>query len=59
MKAIAYRRPGSIERTDALIDVELPRPEVSGRDILVAVEAVSVNPVDTKVRAASPPFDGR
>ncbi|RXD05810.1 zinc-binding alcohol dehydrogenase family protein [Sphingomonas sp. UV9] len=59
MKAIAYRQPGSIDRIDALIDVELPRPKATGRDVLVAVEAVSVNPVDTKVRAASPPFNGR
>jgi len=31
-------------------DVELPKPSPSGRDLLVKVEAVSVNPVDTKQR---------
>ncbi|MBB5699165.1 zinc-binding alcohol dehydrogenase family protein [Sphingomonas yantingensis] len=59
MRAIAYREPGSIERPDALSDLELSRPVPSGRDLLVAVEAVSVNPVDAKVRAAAGPFDGR
>lgn len=50
MKAVAYKTAGSIDREDALQDVELPRPTASGRDILVEVQAVSVNPVDTKVR---------
>ncbi|WP_267435333.1 zinc-binding alcohol dehydrogenase family protein [Sphingomonas sp. GM_Shp_1] len=59
MRAIAYRQPGPIDRADALIDVELPRPIPTGRDILVAVRAISVNPVDAKVRAGAAPFDGR
>ncbi|EHL96411.1 zinc-binding alcohol dehydrogenase family protein [Acetobacteraceae bacterium AT-5844] len=50
MKAIAYQTAGDISRQDALVDIELPRPEPSGRDLLVQVQAVSVNPVDTKVR---------
>lgn len=50
MKAVAYRR--SLPTTDAecLIDVSLPEPKPGGRDLLVRVEAVSVNPVDTKIR---------
>lgn len=59
MRAIAYRQPGPIDRADALIDVELPRPIPTGRDILVAVRAISVNPVDAKVRTGAAPFDGR
>ncbi|EQB16496.1 zinc-binding alcohol dehydrogenase family protein [Novosphingobium lindaniclasticum] len=59
MRAIAYHQAGSINRLDALLDLELPRPQPSGRDLLVAVQAVSVNPVDTKVRAGAAPFDGR
>ncbi|GGD85131.1 zinc-binding alcohol dehydrogenase family protein [Croceicoccus mobilis] len=59
MRAIAYHQAGVLDRPDALVDVELPRPVVTGRDLLVAVQAVSVNPVDTKVRACAPPFDGR
>jgi NADPH:quinone reductase len=59
MRAVAYRQPGPIDRPDALLDVDLVRPTPTGRDILVAVQAVSVNPVDAKVRAASAPFEGR
>ena len=56
MKAVAYLQPGAIDRADALIDVELPRPVPSGRDLLVEVQAIAVNPVDTKVRrSAAPP----
>ncbi|MEI4488607.1 zinc-binding alcohol dehydrogenase family protein [Frigidibacter sp. MR17.14] len=56
MKAIGYRIPGPIDRPDALEDIELPRPVATGHDLLVEVAAVSVNPVDTKVRksAAAP-----
>ena len=50
MKAIGYRDPGPIERDDALLDIELPDPVPGPRDLLVEVRAVSVNPVDTKVR---------
>lgn len=59
MHAVVYHNPGSIDRPDALVDQELPRPVAVGRDLLVAVQAVSVNPVDTKVRAGAPPLDGR
>ncbi|AOR80339.1 zinc-binding alcohol dehydrogenase family protein [Novosphingobium resinovorum] len=59
MRAIAYHQAGVLDRPDALVDVELPRPVAAGRDLLVAVQAVSVNPVDTKVRAGAPPFEGR
>ena len=50
MKAIGYTSAGPLNRTDALMDIDLPRPTPTGRDILVAVEAISVNPVDTKIR---------
>lgn len=50
MRAIGYRTPGDIDAPDALLDIELPRPEPGPRDLLVQVRAVSVNPVDTKVR---------
>lgn len=58
MLAIAYRTAGSIDRDDALVDIELPIPVVGGRDLLVEVRAVSVNPVDTKLRKGSPPDAG-
>lgn len=54
-----YHEPGPIDRTDALVDITLARPAPKGGDILVEVQAVSVNPVDAKVRTAAPPFDGR
>lgn len=59
MKAVAYRTPGSIDRDDALLDVDLPKPSPQGRDILVEVRAVSVNPVDTKVRDSTAPAAGQ
>jgi zinc-binding alcohol dehydrogenase family protein len=53
MKAIGYDKPGSIEREDALVDIEVDAPAPGARDLLVRVKAVSVNPVDVKVRASS------
>lgn len=59
MRAVAYKVPGPIQGPQVLQDVELPRPVPAGRDILVEVKAVSVNPVDTKVRMrAAPEADG-
>lgn len=57
MKAVGYRKAGAVNAPNALEDVELPRPNPLGRDILVAVKAVSVNPVDTKVRRGVEPPD--
>lgn len=48
MKAIGY------QRNDALADIEIPEPTPAPRDLLVAVEAVAVNPVDLKVHANTP-----
>ncbi len=50
MKAVGYRETGSIDRADALIDFEATKPTPSGHDLLVKVQAISVNPVDTKIR---------
>ena len=50
MKAVGYREMGPIDRPGSLEDIELPRPVPTGRDLLVRVAAVSVNPVDTKIR---------
>ncbi|ARD60001.1 NADPH:quinone reductase [Kosakonia radicincitans DSM 16656] len=52
MKAIAITRAAQgNSNLDFLSDIELPQPQASGHDLLVEVKAVSVNPVDTKVRA--------
>lgn len=54
MKAIVYTQHGlPIDNPAALIDMELPDPVPGPRDLLVRVHAVSVNPVDTKVRNGS------
>jgi len=51
MKAVALKQYLPINAPDSFLDVELPKPEPTGHDILVAVKAVAVNPVDTKVRS--------
>lgn len=58
MKAIGYKTPGLIDRPNALQDIDLPRPIATGHDLLVEVAAVSVNPVDTKVRKSASPTEG-
>ncbi|MFT9063869.1 MAG: zinc-binding alcohol dehydrogenase family protein [Acetobacter persici] len=50
MRAIGYQTPLPIENPASLQDIDLPEPVATGRDMLVAVKAISVNPVDTKVR---------
>jgi zinc-binding alcohol dehydrogenase family protein len=52
MRAVAHTRPLPISDAASLVDIELPKPSPSGRDLLVKVAAVSVNPVDTKRRIA-------
>ena len=58
MRAIGYQNSLSINNPAALVDIELAKPEPNGRDLLVEVQAVSVNPVDTKVRAKAQPEAG-
>lgn len=59
MKAVAFRQNLPVEHPDSLVDIDLPRPEARGHDLLVRIEAVAVNPVDTKVRRFhAPPADG-
>jgi len=59
MKAIGFNRPLPVSNPEALLDIEMPEPELRPHDILVAVQAVSVNPVDVKVRAAHTPAAGQ
>ena len=58
MKAIGYRACLPCSDPAALIDLDLPMPQATGRDILVKIEAVSVNPVDYKVRLRTQPPEG-
>lgn len=52
MKAVGLTHYLPIDNPQSLLDLELPKPEPAGRDILVAVKAIAVNPVDTKVRVS-------
>ena len=58
MKAVGYKKSLPIDAPDALVDFETAKPEPKGRDIRVAVKAISVNPVDTKVRKRAEPPAG-
>ncbi len=58
MRAVGYQVPLAIENRDSLVDFDQPKPEPKGRDLLVEVRAVSVNPVDTKVRRRAKPDEG-
>ncbi|MBZ6075683.1 zinc-binding alcohol dehydrogenase family protein [Microvirga puerhi] len=58
MRAVAYREPLPIDAESSLIDLDLPRPEARGHDLLVEIKAVSVNPVDMKVRSKVAPEPG-
>ena len=51
MKAVAFRQYLAIDNPDSFLDVDLPKPTPTRHDILVAVKAIAVNPVDTKIRA--------
>jgi NADPH2:quinone reductase len=52
MKAIGYYAPGSV---DVLQEIDLPKPKPGLRDLLVEVRAISVNPVDAKIRGGGGP----
>jgi zinc-binding alcohol dehydrogenase family protein len=58
MKAIAYRKALPITETESLLDMEVPAPTPTGRDLLVRIKAISVNPVDTKIRNHVQPESG-
>ncbi|WP_454063862.1 zinc-binding alcohol dehydrogenase family protein [Candidatus Nitrospira salsa] len=51
MKAVGLYQYLPIENEKSLVDVQIDRPKPTGKDLLVNVRAISVNPVDTKVRA--------
>lgn len=53
MKAIGYQTAGAITAPNALENITLAEPTATGFDLLVEIKAISVNPVDTKIRASS------
>ena len=60
MRAIGYQRSLPPSDPESLVDIELPDPPApEGRDLLVRIHAVSVNPVDTKVRLRAVPTAGQ
>jgi len=59
MKAIAFTHSRPIEAEDSLLDIDIPVPEPRHHDLLVEVKAVSVNPVDTKIRRNDEPLGER
>lgn len=58
MKAVGYKKNLAIENDGSLQNIEVPTPKATGKDILVEVKAISVNPVDFKIRQSRKPKDG-
>ena len=58
MKAVGYTSSLPISHSDALKDIELDKPAPSGRDVLVKISAIAVNPVDYKIRQRVSPEKG-
>lgn len=59
MKAVGIERYLPSDNPACFVDVELPQPQVSGQDLLVKVMAISVNPVDTKLRGGRGQPEGK
>jgi NADPH:quinone reductase len=55
MRAVGYRRALPVSDPESLVDAEVPVPTPGPHDLLVRVEAVSVNPADVKSRSGSDP----
>ena len=58
MKAIGYTKSLPVNDPESLTDFELPQPVAAGRDLLVKVRAIAVNPVDYKIRQNVTSSDG-
>ena len=58
MKAVGYRKSLPVTDMECLLDLEIPAPTPGPGDLVVEVHAVSVNPVDTKVRKRAEPPAG-
>lgn len=58
MKAIGFNQPLPVADPRSLVDLDLPDPVYGEQDLLVEVQAIAVNPVDTKVRASARPDEG-
>lgn len=58
MKAIGFNQPLPVSDPGSLVDLDLPEPDYGEQDLLVEVQAIAVNPADTKVRASARPSSG-
>ncbi|MGB0567101.1 MAG: zinc-binding alcohol dehydrogenase family protein [Alteromonas macleodii] len=58
MKAIGYTHSLDINEPNALMDLEIDKPSASGRDLLIKISAIAVNPVDYKIRQRVNPEGG-
>jgi len=54
MKAVGLYKYLPVSDPECLVDVTVDKPEAQEKDLLVKVKAISVNPVDTKVRIRGP-----
>lgn len=59
MKAIGFQENLPVDHADALQAFDMPEPDATGRDLLVEVKAISVNPVDYKIRIRRPSAVGQ
>jgi NADPH2:quinone reductase len=55
MKAVSFLKSLPITDKDSLVDIDVDRPSPLPRDLLVEIRAISVNPVDAKIRGGSGP----
>lgn len=58
MKAIGFNQALPVSDPKSLQDLDLPDPQYGEQDLLVEVQAIAVNPVDTKVRRSAQPEPG-
>lgn len=50
MKAVGVQKSLPVEAAESLLDVEMPDPTLRSNDLLVEIEAISINPADAKRR---------
>ncbi|PCD84644.1 NADPH:quinone reductase [Lysinibacillus fusiformis] len=57
MKAVGLHQYLPVDHPESLLDLQIAKPSVKDRDLLIKVKAVSVNPVDYKVRTPKEKFE--
>ncbi len=55
MKAVSFYQPLPVDHPESFVDVTVDNPVPGPRDLLVEVQAISVNPVDAKIRGGNGP----